>query len=168
MNEILTKIQEVAIENKLISNEKNFKRLLHKNFSIVKDSIEEKGEELADVHFKIAPFMKDLPACFNGIKRSELYKTAAEVLYLIFSEFSVEIEKEECFVWFHFREIGKFRMKEEQVMNDLKAEWGLHKEFTLDKANFEYAVRQLKNHGLINLRRGSITLPDATVFRYKY
>jgi len=167
MNEKINKIVEYAVENKLITNEKNFKRLVSKSFSLIKDSVKEKGEELADLHFKVMSFTKDFPACFNGVNRSELYKNAAEVLYFMFNELSIEVEKEECFIFFHFRELGKFRMKEDKVFEELKSEWAIHRDYEMPKADYEYALRQLKNHGLIGLRRGAITLTDTTVFRFK-
>lgn len=167
MNDKITKIVEYAVENKLITNEKNFKRLVSKNFSLIKDSVKEKGEDLADLHFKVLAFTKDLPACFNGIKRSELYLKAAEILYFMFNELSIEVEKEECFIFFHFRELGKFRMKEDKVFEELKSEWGIHRDYAMTRADFDYALRQLKNHGLIGLRRGAITLNETTVFRFK-
>ena len=167
MNEKLVLIVETAIENKLCFHQKHLQRLLNTTFSIVSDSIEEKGYEMADVQFQIAKFLKELPKSINGIKRSELYAKGADLLCLLFNSLNVEITKEECFIFFHLRELGKFRTKEDIVFKELKSEWGMHKDYALEEDDFLEAVRELKNHGLIGHRRGTITLNDATVFRYK-
>ena len=168
MNETIIEIIEIAVESKLTLNEKKLTRLLNKNFTLVKDSAEEKGEDLADILFNIAPFCKEIDAVMHGLKHSVLYKNAAELLHLMFTKLSIDISKEECFIWFHYRGLGKFRTKEEKAFNELKSEWGVHKDYAMDFADFEVAMRELKNHGIINLRRGAITLPDSCVFRFNY
>lgn len=168
MNETLLEIVETAMERKLVHNEQKLSRLLTKSFSVVKESIEEKGEDMADVHFKIAPFFKEIDGVMHGVKHSKLYGNAAELLYLLFTKLSVEVEKEELFIWFHFRDLGKFRKKDDKAFEELKGEWGVHKDYKMDRSDFDYALIQLKNHGILNIRRGSITIPETTVFRYKY
>ena len=113
-------------------------------------------------------FLKEFPKTLNGIKHSELYAKGADLLCLILNTLNVEITKEECFIFFHIREIGKFRTKEDIVFKELKSHWGMHKDYKLEEDDFLEAVRELKNHGLIGHRRGTITLNEATVFRYKY
>jgi hypothetical protein len=51
MNESIIEIIEIAMENKLCLNEKKLTRLLNKNFTVVKDTIEDKGEDLADIYY---------------------------------------------------------------------------------------------------------------------
>lgn len=167
MNDKLISIVEKAVEDKLCFHEKHLQRLLNTTVSVVSDSVEEKGQEMADVQFQITKFFKELPKSINGIKRSELYAKGADLLCLIFNTLDVETTKEECFVLFHLRELGKFRTKEDIVFKELKSEWEIHKEYVLDEPDFLEAVRELKNHGLIGHRRGTITLNEATVFRYK-
>lgn len=167
MLESLENIIEVAVEQKLCHHEKHLRHLLSNCFSIVSDSVEEKGIEMADVHFNESKFFKDLSKTLNGIKRSDLYRCGAELFCLIFNTLNVEVTKEECFIFFHLRDLGKFRTKEDKVFNELKGEWGIHKDFKLEKEDFEEAVRELKNHGFIGHRRGTITLSESTVFRYK-
>ena len=168
MNESIIEIIEIAMERKLCLNEKKLTRLLNKNFTVVKDSIEDKGEDFADILFNVGPFCKEIDAVMHGVKHSVLFANAAELLHLMFTKLSIEISKEECFVWFFLRDLGKFRTKEDKAFNGLKSEWGMHKEYAMDKADFEVALRELKNHGVLNLRRGAITLPDSCVFRFKY
>jgi hypothetical protein len=168
MNESIIEIIEIAMENKLCLNEKKLTRLLNKNFTVVKDTIEDKGEDLADILFTIGPFCKEIDAVMHGVKHSLIYKNAAELLHLLFTKLSVDISKEECFIWFHFRGLGKFRTKEEKAFKELKSEWGMHKDYAMDMSDFEVALRELKNHGILNLRRGAITLPESCVFRFKY
>lgn len=168
MNETILEIIETAMERKLVHNEKKLTRLLNKNFTVVKDSIEEKGEDLADILFNVGPFFKEIDAVMHGVKHSLLYANAAELFFLIFSKLSIEIEKEELFVWFHFRDLGKFRKKDDKAFEELKSEWGMHKDFKMDRDEYDYALRQLKNHGILNLRRGAVTVPDSCVFRFKY
>lgn len=167
MNDKLLEAHEIAIENGLSVQEKHLRQLLSNCFTIVKDSIEEKGSDMADVQFFVMKFFKELPRTLNGIKRSELYEKGAKLLCLIFNKLDVDVTEQECFVLFHFRELGKFRTKEKKVFNELKVEWGLHKDYSLDEPDFLEAVRELKNHGFIGHRRGSITLNEACVFRYK-
>jgi hypothetical protein len=167
MNDKLIYIVETAIENRLCFHEKHLKRLLNHSFELIADSVEEKGADMANIQFHIARFLKDLPKSINGIKRSELYGKGADLLCLCLNTLNVEITKEECFVFFHLRELGKFRTKEDIVFKELKSEWGLHRDYALEEDDFYEAVRELKNHGLIGHKRGTITLNDATVFRYK-
>ncbi len=167
MNEKLQEAIEIALENQYCVQEKHLRHLLNNCFLIVRDSAEEKGADMADVQFFVMKFFKELPKTLNGIKRSELYKKGAKLLSLIFNKLDVEVSEKECFVLFHFRDLGKFRTKEAKAFNELKTEWGLHKDFSLDEPDFLEAVRDLKNHGFISHRRGAITLSEACVFRYK-
>jgi hypothetical protein len=167
MNEKLQEAIEFALENKYSVQEKHLRQLINNCFTIVKDSADEKGTEMADVQFFVMKFFKELPRTMNGIKRSELYAKGAKLMCLLFNKLDVDVTEKECFVFFHFRELGKFRTKEPKAFNELKSEWGQHKEFSLDEPDFLEAVRELKNHGFIGHRRGAITLNDACVFRYK-
>jgi hypothetical protein len=167
MNDKLISIVETAVEKELCFHEKHLNRLLSQSFHIVDDSVEERGEEMADIHFQISKFLKDLPKSINGIKRSQLYAKGADLLCLILNTLDVEVTKQECFIFFHLRELGKFRTKEDIVFKELKSEWGMHRDYVLELDEFLEAIRELKNHGLIGHKRGTITLNDATVFRYK-
>ena len=85
----------------------------------------------------------------------------------IFDEFDINVSPEEAFIIFNLKDLGKFRTKDKKLLNDLKGFWGTHKEYALEDSDFNETLRELKNVGLIDFRRGAITLPENLVIKLK-
>lgn len=124
------------------------------------------GEE-GVFEFKYQKFLKEYAASLNGVSKSDFNKTAVDILVTIFDEFDINVSPEEAFIIFNLKDLGKFRTKDKKLLNDLKGFWGTHKEYALEDSDFNETLRELKNVGLIDFRRGAITLPENLVIKLK-
>jgi hypothetical protein len=115
--------------------------------------------------FKYQKFLKGIDVALNGVPKSEVSQTAVKVLCAVFEEFEIDVTEPEAFIIYTIRDLGKFRTKDKKLLPELKGYWGTLKEYTLDDSEFAVTLRELKNVGLIDFRRGAITLPENFVVR---
>ena len=113
--------------------------------------------------FKIQKFFKELPPLLSEYPRKERMSLILELSQNIFKHFGYELSLSECFVLFELREIGKFRLKDDKFFATLDKSWQEYSDYRLDKDEFKYALKELKNIKLIDLRRGAIMMSPEVV-----
>lgn len=122
------------------------------------------GEE-STFEFKYQKFLKGLSASLNGIPKGEINQTAVRVICTVLEEFEINVDEAEAFILYTIRDLGKFRTKDKKLLTELKGHWGNLKDYELSESEFDVTLRELKNVGLIDFRRGAITIPENIVIK---
>ena len=163
MNETYENICE-----KIAFNRKDeFHKLLTKSIHVSNDS----GKSTYAVHdnviFKMNVFFKGFSPFHNEIAKGKSYEAGVHALSVIFEELAVEVEKEECFILFHIRNLGKFRLREDKLLKELKDKWHEYKAYTIPDQEFTRALKNMMRTGLIDYRKGNLHLKPSLLIRYK-
>lgn len=112
------------------------------------------------LEFKLQNFLKGLKPILNEIPQSKISDVAVQILKVTFDVFDYELSKEECFVLYALRDLGKFRMKDSKLLIDLEKQWEEYPEYRVDKEELKYILKELKNIKIIEFRRGAIILSE--------
>lgn len=120
-----------------------------------------------NIIFHMDKFFKGFPPYLIEFGRAKKYESGVVALNVISDELGLELDKEECFILFHIRDIGKFRVKEIKLKQELTILWREYKEYALCDQDFSYALKSLMKKKFIEYRRGSIQLNPNVVFRYR-
>ena len=145
----------------------DFRILLQKSIHISNDSSNSEDLENPNIIFKLDTFFKGFPTFINEFGKDKKYESGVHALQTIFDQLGVEIEKEDLFILFHVRELGKFRIREEKLFKELTELWQRYKDFRLEKQDFSYSLKELMRKKMIGYRRGNITLPQSILIRYR-
>lgn len=144
-----------------------FKLLLEKSIHVSNDSSNDELLENPNIIFKMDTFFKGFPLFINEHGKDKKYEAGCHALMTIFEALGVEIEKQDCFILFHVREIGKFRIREEKLYKELDEIWSRYKDYRLEPIDFSYALKDLMRKNLIGYRRGNITMNQSVLIRYR-
>jgi hypothetical protein len=115
--------------------------------------------------FKYQKFLKGLDVALNSVAKNETPQTAVKILCAVLETFDIDITEPEAFILYMIRDIGKFRTKDHKLIIELRGQWGTLKQYALEESEYNVTLRELKNVGLIDFRRGAITLPENIVVR---
>ena len=155
------------VENISFKKKQLFKIHLDKCLSLYFPEKAEEDPRYTGVIFRIQDFFKGFTPFINEHGKDKKYEAGVEVLNLIFEELELEIDKEECFMIFHLRDLGKFRKKESDFLKELKGLWGTYKDYKLDDLEFSHALRNLRNNKIIKYRKGNLHLNQNIILYYK-
>lgn len=120
-----------------------------------------------NVLFMLDAFYIGLQKVMNDVPKSDRLRLGVETLMIIFEELGHEIEKEDAFILYHLRDQGKFRLKESKLRDQLKNAWGEHKEYRLEDQDLSKALKEMMRMGIIDYRKGSLTVKPNVIIRYK-
>lgn len=164
MNETIANI----VERTSITKKDLFEALISKCIKLSDASGKESYSEFPNVIFDMDRLFKGFSPFNNELGKNKKYLAGVETLMIVFDELGIEIEKEECFILFHIREIGKFRIKEAKLLEELQELWahGYH-DFKLEGGDFSYALKSLMRKKVMAYRRGSINFVPSVLIRYR-
>lgn len=131
------------------------------------DSSQSTYAKYDNVVFRIQDFFKGFSPFINEFGKERKLNSGVHALYIILNELGLDVDKAECFLLFHLRDLGKFRMNEEKLKKDLKGLWGTYKEYALSDQDFSYTLKSLKRQKLIDYRKGNLHLSNIAIIRYK-
>ena len=117
--------------------------------------------------FKLDSFFKGFAPFKNEFGREKVYESGVEALSCIFDELGVNLSKQECFLLFHLRDAGKFRVKESTLLEEVKDLWKKYPQYELSPGDFSYGLKELMRTKIINYRRGNLYLNKAIIIRYR-
>ena len=120
-----------------------------------------------NVLFKLSEFLKGFSPFNNELGKGNSYEAAVQALMIIFEELGVDIEKEECFILFHIKDLGKFRMREEKLFKELTELWHKHNDYKLSDNEFSRALKNMMRIGVIDYRRANLQLKPSFLIRYR-
>lgn len=155
------------VANIEFEKKEEFKLLLEKSIHVSKDSSNEELLENPNLIFKMDTFFKGFPLFINEFGKDKKYVAGTHALMTIFEQLGIEIDKEDCFILFHVRALGKFRMREEKLLAELNELWPRYKEYKLEALDFSYAIKDLMRKKLIGYRRGNVTMNESVLIRYR-
>lgn len=155
------------IENIDFQNKQLFEQLLKKSIHKSNDSCVSSYAVHDNLVFKLDTFFKGLPPFDNEYGKNNKYLAGAHALNVVFEKLGFDLDANECFMLFHLRKLGRFRMKESNLHTDLKKLWSQHPEFTMDDLSFSYGIKNLMRSKIINYRKGNLTLNPSMIIRYK-
>lgn len=163
MHELLQKI----VDRSSIEKKEKFAEYLNKCIKITTDN----GNSTYGVHhlveFRTTLFFELLAKISNAIANDKKLLLGVETLKIVLEELGFEVEPEDAFILFYLRDLGKFKIKDVKLREQLKGIWPQYKEFALDDQSFAHAIKTMRRMGLIEYRKGSLTLNQNIVVSYK-
>lgn len=156
------------IKEKITFTKKDaFAKHLNRCIEFINESEHGTAGNFSSVVFKMEDFFKGFSPFISEHGKNRKYESGVEALSLIFDELGVDVDKKECFVLFHIRSLGKFKIKETKLYDELKGLYGEYKEYKLEEKELSYALRSLMKKKFINYRKGNIQVNPNALFRYK-
>lgn len=144
-----------------------FSSFLNKCMKISWDSATNVYSSHENVLFITDVFFEGLSKFSNSLPKDVKISRGVETLLIIFEELGFDIEPEEAFIFFHLRDLGKFKIKEDKLKNELKSLWGIHKDHFLDDSDYKGALKNLIRANLIEYRKGTIGMSKEIIIIYK-
>lgn len=163
MQETIQKI----VDRAPFENKEKVLSFLNKCIKVSKDSNISTYAIHDNVHFKTYDFFKGLAKLTNDVPKEKRLAIIIDTLNIALSELGIDLDDGEIFIVYHLRDKGKFRMKESKLKDELKGEWGQNKEYALCDLDFSYALKSLMRTGIIEYRKGNLSLKPGFVISYK-
>ena len=158
---------ENIMENIKFSKKQNFEKFLNTCLHYSGDSSESTYSVHKNVVFKIDTFFKGFSSFINEFGKDKKYEAGVHAIKTICYELAIDIDEEECFIFFHLRDLGKFRMKESKLHDELKSLWGNYPQYKLSDQDFSYALKSLMRKKFIEYRKGNLHLKTSMIIRYR-
>ncbi len=163
MEEIIANIVEkINFDKKVVLTD-----LLNKCIRLSTDSGHSSYAVHENIIFKMDLFFKGFPAFIHEFGKDKKYEAGVEALSVITDELGFDIDKSECFILFHLRDQGKFRMKESTLHDQLKIQWNQYKHYALEDQAFSYALKNLMRMKFISYRKRNLHILPTVIVRFR-
>jgi hypothetical protein len=149
------------------SKKESFGKLLEKTLGIAHKDTKSTYAIHENVVFRVNELFKGFSSYINEFGKDKKYEAGVHALKTICDEIAVEIEKEECFILFHLRDLGKFRKKESDLFKELSDLWHNYPDYRMEKTDLTYALKNLMRMKFITYRRGNLYLNQNIIVRYR-
>ena len=159
---IQTIVDRVPFENK-----DKVKSFLNSCIKVSKDTNISTYAIHENVHFKTYDFFKGLNKLTNDITKTKRLSMVIDTLSIALEELGIDLDPGELFIVYHLRDQGKFRMKETKLKEQLLGAWGENKEYALCDLDFSYALKALMRIGILEYRKGNLSLKPGFIISYK-
>lgn len=166
-NRHMQEVIDTIVEKVSIRKKELFRTLLNKCLHESTDPDKVAHQEFPNVVFKQETFFKGFTALLNEQSKDKNYELGTEAITIICQELGFDMEKEECFILYHLRDLGKFRKKDADLLKELKVLWKTNIEFILEDGEFAYALKSLMRKKFINYRKGNLYLNPNIIIRYR-
>lgn len=166
INEMIENIVEKVNFRKREEFHEFLKKCIYQYYN-EKDQHKEAEREYKSIVFKLDLFFKNFGSFINECGKDKKLQSGVVALMAIAEELQIEIEPSEAFVLFHMRDLGKFKIREAKLLDELKSIWGQYKEYKLDDDEFPAVIRALRNERLIDYRKGNMAYNPTIILRYK-
>lgn len=155
----MSTLKEQIIERLEIKNEVGLSHLLT-NCMVVHKMLNNMVLDNPVTEFKIPKFLQGIKPILNEVSKKEFMLNVVEIIKIVFDSFDYELSDEEIFILYSLRDLGRFKIKDSKLLSDLEKEYSQYPAYKVEKAEFKQILRELKNVGLIDLRRGAIMLSE--------
>lgn len=145
----------------------SFGKLLEKSLGIAHADTKSTYAVHENVVFRVNELFKGFSSYINEFGKDKKYEAGVHALMTICEELAVDIEKEECFILFHLRDLGKFRKKESELLNELTKVWHNYPDYKMEKNDLTYALKNLMRMKFISYRKGNLHLNPNIIIRYR-
>ena len=164
---IMKEIIQTIIEKSQFPQADKLEAYLSKCMHVSKDTPKSTYAPEDNVLFKTEVFLKGFKPFENSLGKGHSYAAAAKLLQITLDEIGIDIEPEECFILYHLRDLGKFRLREDKLYDELKPLWVHYHQFKIEKEDFTYTLKQLMRAKFIDYRRGNLWLKPSLLIRYR-
>ena len=131
------------------------------------ESDRESQRTFRSIIFNLDFFLKNFAPFINEHGKDKKYEAGVEALYLISEEIKLDLDESDCFILFHLRDLGKFRIKQSKLYEELQKAWSQYKHYRLDEQDFSKALRAMRKSKVIEYRKGNLQLASTIIIRYK-
>ena len=114
---------------------------------------------------RIQHFLRGLKPLVSEFKQKQAMDAIVTVIETLFETWGYEFSRGECFLIYHLKDLGKFRLKDDKFFTQLEGEWKQHKDYVLDQSEFKQSLKDLKNLKFLEYRRGTIIFNSVIVLR---
>jgi hypothetical protein len=163
----MQEVIQAIVDRVQFENKEKVQSFLNTCIKVSKDSNISTYAVHDNVHFKTYDFFKGLNKLTNDITKDKRLAISVDTLSVALEELGIELDPGEVFIVYHLRDQGKFRMKESKLKEQLKGMWGQNKEYALDDGEFSYALKSLMRKGIIEYRKGNLSLKPGFIISYK-
>jgi len=154
--------KEEILENIELANKDALSKLIDNNVTILR-TLNQMPLPEPIAEFKVMKFLKEMEPVLNQVAAKQKPTIASDIIRLTLEQFGVSLDEKESFVLFQLRDLGRFRIKDDKLFKDLEKQWGQFPSYRVEKSEFKYVLYELKKVGLIEIRRGTITLSEQIV-----
>ncbi len=152
-------LKQDIVDQLMLSNEMQVSHLISNSFTVHK-LLNNMAFQKPVTDFKIPKFLLGIKAVLNEVPKAQIMDKTIDLILLVLDQLDYEISREEAFVLYSLKDLGRFRMKDSKLFSDLESLYSTHPSYRLDKSDFKDVLKELKNVGLIELRRGAIMLSE--------
>ena len=131
------------------------------------DSGKRTTAEYENVVVKVEPLFQAISKFLNDVPTVNKLTFGVESIDIIFNELGLEIDKEDSFLIYHLRDLGKFKMRDSKLKEELNTLWKEHTEYALTDQEFSRTMKVLMRMGILDYRKGNLTLKNEIMIRYK-
>jgi hypothetical protein len=110
--------------------------------------------------FKIPKFLLGIKPILNEVPKRDFTTTAIRIIKIVFDKFDYELSDKEILALYEIRGLGKFKKKDSVLLEELNKEYSGQADYTYEKYELRDILKELKNIGLIDFRRGAIMISD--------
>ena len=154
---------EQVLNGIVLKNEQKFMSHLNQCLTSIK-RLNSMEVDHAVYELQIQKFLRGLGPLLSEFKNKDRMSIIINLIKNLFAFYEYELEPEECYILYHLKDLGKFRIKDDTLFNDLQKSWKEFPDYELEKSDFKDAVKGLKNVKLIDSRKGSITMSMTHTF----
>jgi len=158
---------EAILERVELNKKDNLAKWLGRAISVSDDSTTRTTQTHQNILFKTDVFFEGLNQALNETVKEERLLTGVGLVEIVLDELGFEIEKEDAFIVYHLRDLGKFKITDKKLKEQLKGLWGQHKDYALDDQEFARTLKHLMRTGLLDFRKGNMTMKKSVIIRYK-
>ncbi len=155
------------LERSNIENKEKLSLFLSRCIKASPNTARSTYSEHENVLFMTDVFFDELKKITNDVTNEKKFLLGVETLFITLEELGLPVEKQDAFIVYQLKDLGKFKIKDKKLLSDLKGLWGQYKEYTVEESDFMYTIKNLMRMGIVNYRKGNLNLKQSIVISYK-
>ncbi len=163
----MQEILDTIIEKLPFEKKEKINQLLSRCIKESLDSGKRTTAAYENVVVKVGPLFEAISKFLNDVPTVNKLPFGIESIDIIFNELGLEIDKEDAFLIYHLRDLGKFKIRDSKLKQELDILWKEHTEYILDDQEFSRTMKVLMRMGILDYRKGNLTLKNEIMIRYK-
>lgn len=161
---IVMNLKEKMIEKVALKNEKGLASLLIKNLSEQKN-LNGMGLEQPVSELRIQHFLRGLAPLVSELNQKRAMEVKLLMIQTLFDHWDYSLSLVECFVIYNLKDLGRFRLKEDKLFNQLMEQWSSYPDYKVERSDLKQILKDLKNLKVIELRRGTVLFASSMILR---
>ena len=158
---------EQILERVALAKKDGFTRTLNQSIVVSTDSGKRTEATHDNCTFKVHLFFDGLAKALNETPKINRMLAGVDILEIVLEELGFDSEREDAFLIYQLKDLGKFRITDKKFKDQMNALWGEHKDFILTDQEYSHTLKVLMRMGIIDYRRGNLSLKKEMLIRYK-